>query len=318
MYCETLTNLTSISFFSPIENIQSREGDRAGEAAGLDAAQSAEASIAEINQVQVTPVPEVDERILNLLGVDPQANTPQVLKLHPKLAARWTNYLVEGLKKEELDSLMLKYPRVGDCHLEAAKLNAEVQTGLNEAAAKRDKFFAESQNIIGTALSALGSILSEMLSNPEESAGNMERIEKLGDIGKLLTHLHRAEAATRKAFILPGLAKDVRAVLEGTTSSVFLLGDNVGEKVKEAKLIQKASLDMKPPQPAKKAPNKPSGNLNWKGSTSYQAPSNQSTHKPKAAAKSSYYHKGKQRSSYSKPRYQGRAQGSQAYQKPRV
>ena len=252
-----------------------------------------------------------------MLGEDPAANKPKELRLHSSLSARWKNYLSSDLKVEELDALLLKYPRSGVCNLEAPNLNAEIQAGLIESAVKRDKFFMTSQNVLGSALSALGEVITEMLNDPVERKEKIERIGKLGDIGKLLAHQHHAESVTRKAFISPGLSKEMRIVLEGANSDAFLFGNNLSEKIKEAKQIQQTSRELKNMPPQKKTLLKTSNSLNYKGPAVRQPPpAYQSAANVKPVARSSYpnYHpKNKRGTSYN--RSQNRTQGTRTHQR---
>ena len=202
----------------------------------------------------------VSAAVFKVFGNVPSSEGKKELKLHPFLNLRWKNFFKLAIKKKELDELLLIYPRTGECFLEAPKLNAEVKEGLTESAAKRDNFFMKSQNIIVSALSVLGETISTLLCDPSENPEKIQILERLSDIGKLLTHQHHAESSTRKAFISPGLSKEVRVLLDETDSAVFLYGENLNEKIKEAKQIHKTSLEIKS-QPVIKKKN-PSSSLN--------------------------------------------------------
>ncbi|KAL1489062.1 hypothetical protein ABEB36_014007 [Hypothenemus hampei] len=96
------------------------------------------------------------EEVETVLGADPTSNNNSVVNLHQSLVARWPTWLSEGLPKEAKNTLIDKYPRKGNVHLEAPELNGEIAATLNESGLKRDRLFVEEQNLVGSALFAIG------------------------------------------------------------------------------------------------------------------------------------------------------------------
>ncbi|CAG5084921.1 Protein of unknown function [Cotesia congregata] len=111
---------------------------------------------------------KLDVEIIEILGEDPLAEDPQVGVLHSEIATRWSNLISNGLKKELKSDLLAKYPRASNCQLEAQTLNPEVAASMQDTAVKRDKFACEIQNIIGSAMLALGKGISLMLEEKED------------------------------------------------------------------------------------------------------------------------------------------------------
>lgn len=203
-----------------------------------------------------------DEETRRILGIDTQPEAPK-LQLHASLAENWTKWIAEGLKKDDHAELLAKYSRTGNCNLEAPKLNPEVAASLFETAVKRDKYLMNAQNIRGSAMAALGTGISLLLTPNEDGVDEYKLLECFADAGRLLACAHRLDTISRKAIIVPSLDKKVKAILDDTKSDVFLFGDNLTEKLKAAKIIEKTSLELKPA--TQKQPQQGNSSGNWKG-----------------------------------------------------
>lgn len=70
---------------------------------------------------------ELDEETLQIIGEEPPKSEKE-LEIHASLVSRWQPWLQEGLKKEVKDALLKKYPRAGNCALEAPILNQELSS----------------------------------------------------------------------------------------------------------------------------------------------------------------------------------------------
>lgn len=209
----------------------------------------------------------IDAEELEILGEDPASNKPKEFKLHSGLASRWEACIRSGLDKEKRAELLKIYSREGNCPLEAPTLNAELLSSLNEMAVKRDRHFVDSQCLIGSALSALGTAITLLLNDKKESVDRNELLKLMCDAGKLMTDLHHKESVARKAYILPGLDKRARTILGKVETDKFLFGEDLAEKLKSAKAIEKAGLDLKlQPMNAAAAPKVPfkKNSVNWK------------------------------------------------------
>lgn len=144
-------------------------------------------------------------------------------------------------------------------------MNPEVAATMNDVALKRDKFAAQTQNLTGSAMLALGLAITTLLeANGEEGIDKNQLLEYLCDAGKLFADSHHQEAMTRKSFILPGMEKNIKDVLEKSRPDKFIFGENLPEKIKSTKSIEKIASDLKPKTVFKKAPLKPANQLNWK------------------------------------------------------
>ncbi|XP_067205321.1 uncharacterized protein [Linepithema humile] len=202
---------------------------------------------------------DLDEETLKIIGEEPPENQKE-LEIHSSLVNRWNPWLNQGLKKEVRDELLKKYPRAGTCPLEPPILNQELST-LNANILKKDRYFAFTQKLAGSALSALAPVITDLV--PMKSAEAKRRLEKLWDAAQLLAEIHHSQTIARRACILPSVSKQMAEQLLQRKADKYLFGENLCEKIKEVKMINKIGQDIKI-QPQKTISNTPSSS-NWKG-----------------------------------------------------
>ncbi|XP_046587871.1 uncharacterized protein LOC124293019, partial [Neodiprion lecontei] len=210
----------------------------------------------------VTETLDLDPEILKIIGETP-ASEPEGLKLSSHISNRWKMWLKTGQTKETKELLLKKYPRKGECSLEAPKLNPEIAASLNDGSLKRDKYFSNTQNLAGSALSALSLVIDPLLTKKREEIDIKKMLENLWESSQILIELYRGQTIARKACILPSLNKQTAALLGKTETGELLFGDKLGEKIKESKVIDKIGTDIKSQQSSKK-PGAPTSHLNVK------------------------------------------------------
>lgn len=266
------------------------------EEAVSDSAKTVTPVIDNTKQVESTSeVTKLDEELEGVLGEDPTNPNKKVVNVHPSLVPRWSTWLTEGLPEDTKKELKDKYPLTGNVRLEAPELNEEIVSTLNEAGTKRDQLFVAEQNLVGSALSALGEAITMILKDEEEPVDQLQLLEKLSDGGKLLSQLHFQVSSARKSFIAPVLTKPMKELLQKTKPGTLLYGEKLSEKIKTAKSVEKIGRELKTPSAAtssfaaKKPPQKPiSGRpLNWRGQyarmgTQHQGQKFPQTNYPKA------------------------------------
>lgn len=184
----------------------------------------------------------LDASIMDVLGDDPTASQALDVQIHPTFVQRWKYWLEKGFQEEEKQNLLKKYHRPAE--FDAPILNPEIVTFLGESACKRDTYRKEAQLFAGSALTAIGDALT-MCSQDEEGVDKLVLVERLFDAAKLIAGLHHNQSACRKAFILPGLSKEVKTLLQHTAQDTFLFGDKLGDKIKEMKSLERVSHSMK-------------------------------------------------------------------------
>ncbi|XP_071578073.1 uncharacterized protein [Temnothorax nylanderi] len=274
-------NVQVISSKSDIGSDHKSEGDinivppcKSQDATALDASvldtnspailQELRAGTDEVNaaseKVENTEEAGLEPEVLEILGVDPSKPKNAEIVLQEELEARWSYWLSTQVGKEEMDKLLDQYPRESSkCFFEAPKLNPEIAAMSAATLIQRDQKFVATQNMVGSALVALGSAIFSLL--VDEEIDKLELLRRLCDSGKLMTQIHRGLSTARRAFVSSSLNKQIRDALESTNPDKFLYGSNLSEKVKEVKTMTKIGLDLKP-LPVKQ--NKP-GTLNSKG-----------------------------------------------------
>lgn len=200
----------------------------------------------ESSQTKTADVIVLDTDILEKMGEDPSSVSQEDHVLNSELTRRWNNWLVKGLHKDEKEKILKKYSRKGPCALEAPIVNREIVKAIPEATLKRDEYFVQTQNSVGTALSALGAGISMLLkAEDEEEIEKLELLEKLFDTGKILTEIFYAQSKARKAYISPSLTS-IKPILDKATTDECLYGSKLGESIKDEKALEKFSQTIKP------------------------------------------------------------------------
>lgn len=206
--------------------------------------------------------------VLEIIGEAPVVKQA-VLNVSSHISTRWLNWLKVGMQKGAKDALLQKYPRSGDCCLEAPSLNAEIKACLHERALKKDNYFATTQNLVGSALSALSVVIEPLLTQNGEINSN-KMLEHLWEASQLLIEIHRSQTVARRASIFTVLEKSVVTTLEKIETDSFLFGNNLTEKIKESKSGSKIGNELKT-QPKKPVYKRPSpNNLNSSGPSAYR------------------------------------------------
>lgn len=104
----------------------------------------------------------------------------------------------------------------------------------------------EIQNMVGSALSILGSTISSIYENKDKSLDLESLLSQLCDTAKFLTEIIHKQSKSRKAFIEPGLARETKVILKDTKVDEFLFGKELTEKIREVKAINKLGENLKP------------------------------------------------------------------------
>ena len=186
---------------------------------------------------------ELDEATLEILGDDPENKKGQTIELHTALVSRWKYILTKGLSKESRSEISNRYPFPSNCiHLNAPKLNPEVQQMLLPLSLKRDRYQMLSQQQLGAGITALGTVINTVL---KESNLYKPLLPGLTDAGKLLTDLHYNLSISRRSWITPQLNKDVKQLAVAGEIDQFLYGSDFQESCKRVKDLKRSSNELK-------------------------------------------------------------------------
>lgn len=157
--------------------------------------------------------------------------------LQDKVAQRFQQILLNGLKKEARETLLKKYLFPKNVPLsKAPALNAEISAMLVDPCKLRDKRLLTKQNQLGKGLSALGKAITMLL---QKNVNLPDVIRTLNDAGTILADSHYAETDSRRTVILPLIDKTLSEPFKDRKRDSFLFGDKLGEVVKSSRGIKK-------------------------------------------------------------------------------
>lgn len=187
---------------------------------------------------------ELDFDVLEAIGKRLTSDKTHAAPVHKDIEVRWKEIYKDGLPKEAKEEIFKKYSLPENCvFLEAPKLNLEVKASLQEPVVSRDSRLVLKQIKVSVCLSALSSVLHQILK--KEEINTIQFIEKISDACKILVDLQRDEGLTRRSLILNNIVASLRETLKETEMDEYLFGKNLNEKLKAAKLIQKSGAELK-------------------------------------------------------------------------
>ncbi|KAL0879612.1 hypothetical protein ABMA27_003331 [Loxostege sticticalis] len=220
---------------------------------------------------------DLEEEVLNILGVAP-APAPIKESLHKQIAERWCEILNKGLKKEEKETITKENPAFENVpKMTAPRLNKEVAAALNDTAKRRDQVIENRQKQMSTALACIGQALQLCLGDKK----NLTIIKKMNEAGRLLCDSIFLETKARRNLVLSTINKDLKESLQETESADYLFGENLTEKIKTAKAVQKSGKELKVDERKKTFARQPevsnpkshkARTLNWRGPPQAGAP----------------------------------------------
>lgn len=201
-------------------------------------------------------LPEISlpAEIQQVLGHNPDQNPSSGFSLHTHLVAVWKNILLNGLKKDDLVSLINLYENPTNLvELIPPKLNLELAPLLRKQDQLTDNSHVEVQKQVGKGLCALGKGISLIL---EDSANaiplefKVKLLASLSDSAQILTNVFHRVSVTRKNLLGPLINKNVKDLLDKTPPSEFLFGSDLVEKIKTIKSVENLSRDLKLKNPS--------------------------------------------------------------------
>lgn len=228
--------------------------------------ESIEDSVENINPEDLHDL--VDDSILEILGEAPSVEK-KGQALNKQIAERWQEIVKKGMKKEEKDKLVKDNPIFANCDfISPPKLNPEVSAALadKETAKRRDQVIQKRQEQVSTALTCLGSALQTCIKE-DLQAHKLNIIKNLNDASRLLCDSIHLDTKGRRSLVLSVIKKDMKDFLVQSEPKEYLFGENLGEKIKTAKTVQKTGSDLKIPDSYKAFNNKQNNDLARKSLT---------------------------------------------------
>ncbi|KAI5633830.1 hypothetical protein NE865_13466 [Phthorimaea operculella] len=217
-------------------------------------------------------IKKLEKRIYDLPDSDMEEEAPNPKPKKPivrtEIAERWQEILEKGLKKEEKEELTKLNPPFENCpKMVAPKLNKEVGAALNDNGKKKDALIELRQKQMSTSLSCLGQALQLCIKSTMDN--KLDIIKKLNDASRLLCDAMYLDTRGRRTLVLSSINKNLKDSLLETEPNEFLFGDNLTDKIKTAKAVQKSGKELKTFSDEKKQKKKPEPekkkSLNWRG-----------------------------------------------------
>lgn len=179
-----------------------------------------------------------------MLGEAKKLNPTLGEKIPNEVAERWEKILVDGLAKEQKDTLKETILVAENFTMvRAPKLNPEVGSILSDSAKNRDRNLETAQNQLGIGIAGLANLTRDLIQS--QSVDKIDVLKRVTQISQILLDLHYEESLNRRKLILPLLDKKFWTVIKGVKRDEYLFGDKLGESIKNSKDIEKSSLQIK-------------------------------------------------------------------------
>lgn len=204
----------------------------------------------------------LDDDILQLLGDAPEPETVLGKAIHNDIATRWQDILKKGLGKDAKDNICKEYLIPSNCELLVPPiLNPEAKAALTEQSVKRDASLVHRQKQLGIAISALAQATENIIHHSKESNKADLRqtvLKPISDACRLLCDMHNGETKIRRKFVISSINTSLKDTLLESASDKFLFGDNMSDKLKAAKSVQRSGEALKVIQNKKPQSQRPS------------------------------------------------------------
>ena len=185
----------------------------------------------ETEQIPLIILPDDDDEEKDTLEKKPELPESSIL---PDLRDIWKLWTRGGIPQNEKKELIEKYsPPV---ELKTPEINEEILVTLHKRPLDKDKHIFTSQELLSSALTALGTTMSTLLVGNEKS-DSLKVINGLNDTAKILTELFYTETIKRRAQLMSWKSIPLRGVLAETKPDEFLFGKHLRDKINEAQRI---------------------------------------------------------------------------------
>lgn len=200
----------------------------------------------------INTAPELEDEILKILGEDPEQSDSTKSELHIAITSRWAKILTTGILEEERLKLKDKYPIPENLKLlNPPEVNPELLGTLQAHHKKRDSCYVDFQDQLAKGIAALGEALNLLLESKEDLPIQLKEklLNPIWDSGRLLTNLFNGMTQVRRTLVAQVLTKQIKEVTDSTAPGEFLFGAELGEKIKQAKMLDKATKELMPSTP---------------------------------------------------------------------
>lgn len=209
---------------------------------------------------------DLTDDVLQILGEDPQLENKENLRLHTAICTRWANILVQNIRDEDRKLLCEQHKLPENLKtLNPPEINPEIVPHLSSYHKSRDAGYVILQKQLAHSLVALGRTLNILLTEgdkiPIEVRDRM--LSSLWDSSRLQAGLFCKISEIRRTMIIQSQNKQFRDLTENTCPEKFLFGLDLGEKIKEAKVLENMGKNLFSPAPTSNARNKKTTNRGY-------------------------------------------------------
>ena len=191
---------------------------------------------------EMLPLPsEEDMAIDDYLGDNPKNPSDTGVSLSQEIIDRLETWIKKGITKEEKEVILKENPRYGNTSLEAPEVNSEVEQGLGGKAKKRDKYFQDYQNSLGSVLSANAVAFDVLFTEVTDSPLRNFLLQKIGDAIRLTADVIAGLDNTRRYFLSGNFNPVIQKAAYKLESTKLLFGDNLESFVTQREKMQKAN-----------------------------------------------------------------------------
>ena len=162
------------------------------------------------------------------------SNSSSNISLHPDITETWKLWTRYGIPLNDKRELLQKYcpPKV----LQTPEINQEILVTLHKRPIDKDEHIRTSQDLLSSALTALGSTMSTLLVE-KDGSDRLKVMNSLNDTAKLLTELFHFDTDKRRSQLISWKSKPLQSVLADTKPDEFLFGSDLQSKLDEAQQL---------------------------------------------------------------------------------
>ncbi|KAI5632755.1 hypothetical protein NE865_14516 [Phthorimaea operculella] len=194
---------------------------------------------------------DLDASLLSLLGEAPEPETMLGKAVHKDVASRWVEIIKKGLTKDVKETLAKEYLIPNNCELLVPPiLNPEAKAALSEISIKRDASLVYRQKQISNAMAALARAVDSIIASKCDQELKQKILKPVNDACRILCDMHHNETRIRKKFVVSSVNTGMKETLVNSGTDKYLFGDNMSEKLKAAKNVQRSGETLKAPQKA--------------------------------------------------------------------
>lgn len=187
----------------------------------------------------------LSDDILQILGK--KEASPKIVgpKIHEDLIPRWKYIMINGLSDEQRKTLLFKLPPPENFeNLTSPQINAVLEKAISQSNLARDKKLSNCQALVAGSLSAIGQVLSSILTK-EGEGGDRQHIELLNDAGRMLTDLWHSQTVTRRELIAINLTNEFQEANKEIPLDNSLFGQDLQERLKATKNLEDCGKTLK-------------------------------------------------------------------------